>query len=80
MYYNHTERGVVSNIPITTMIKVLYLKSEYNMVDEKAETMMIEGISFMNCLNYPDRLPDARTIWISMEGLSKNLKGSCHME
>ncbi|WP_393972147.1 hypothetical protein OXIME_000754 [Oxyplasma meridianum] len=40
MYYNHTERVGASNIPITTMIKLLYLQSEYNMVDEKAETMI----------------------------------------
>lgn len=40
MYYIHTERVGASNIPITTMIKLLYLQSEYNMVDEKAETMI----------------------------------------
>ncbi|WP_393970854.1 IS5 family transposase [Oxyplasma meridianum] len=74
MYHNDTERGGASNIPIITMVKVLYLQSAYNMVDEQAETMIRDRISFMNFLDYPDRLPDARTIWIFRERLSKTGK------
>ena len=74
MYHNDTEKGGASNIPVVTMVKVLYLQSAYDMVDEQAEAMIRDRISFMNFLDYPDRLPDARTIWLFRERLSKTGK------
>ena len=53
------------------MVKVLFLQSLFNMVDEQAEIMIRDRISFMNFLDYPDHLPDSTTIWIFRERLSK---------
>ena len=44
------------------------------MVDEQAEILIRDRISFMNFLDYPDLLPDARTIWLFRKGLSKTGK------
>ena len=41
------------------------------MVDEQAETLIKDRISFMNFPDYPDQYPDARTIWLFRERLSK---------
>ena len=71
LYRNDTDRGGRPNIPIITMVKVLYLQSLYNLVDEQAEKEIHDRISFMNFLDYPDLLPDAKTIWYFRERLSK---------
>ena len=41
------------------------------MVEEQAETLIKDRISFMNFLDYPDQYHDARTIWLFRERLSK---------
>ena len=71
LYHNDTDKGGRPNIPVITMVKVLFLQSMFNMVDEQAEIMIRDRISFMNFLDYPDHLPDATTIWIFRERLSK---------
>ncbi|MCL4335157.1 MAG: transposase [Candidatus Thermoplasmatota archaeon] len=43
----------------------------YNMVDEQAETLIRDRISFVNFLDYPDLLPDAKTLWYFQERLSR---------
>ena len=62
LYHNDTDRGGRPNIPVITMVKVLYLQSLYNLVDEQAEKDIHDRISFMNFLDYPDIHPDAKTI------------------
>jgi hypothetical protein len=71
LYHNGTENGCIPNIPVNIMVKVLFLQSMYNMVDEQAETLIKDRISFMNLLDYPDQYPDAGTIWLFRERLSK---------
>ena len=71
LYDNDTDRGGRPNIPIITMVKVLYLQSLYNLVDEQTEKEIHDRISFMNFLEYPDLLPDAKTIWYFRERLSR---------
>ena len=44
------------------------------MVDEQAETLIRDRMSFMNFLDYPDQYPDARTIGLFRERLSKTGK------
>ena len=56
------------------MIKVLFLQSIFNVVDEQAETLISDKISFISFLDYPDLLPDAKTIWLFRERLSKTAK------
>ena len=57
LYHNDTDKGGRPNIPIITMVKVLFLQSRFNMVDEQTETLIRDRISFMNFLDYPDPLP-----------------------
>ena len=71
LYHNDTDKGGRPNIPVITMVKVLYLQSLYNLADEQAEKEIHDRISFMNFLDYPDLLPDAKTIWYFRERLSK---------
>jgi len=52
------------------MVKVLFLQSIYNTSDETTESEIHDRISFMNFLDYLERLPDARTIWLLRERLS----------
>ena len=37
LYQNDTDRGGRPNIPVITMVKVFYLQSIYNLVDDQAE-------------------------------------------
>ena len=74
LYHNDTDNGGRPNIPVKIMIKVMFLQSMFNMVDEQAETLIKDRISFMKFLDYPDQYPDARTIWLFRERLSKTGK------
>ena len=74
LYHNDTDRGGGPNIPTITMVKVLYLQSIYNLVDDQTEKEIYDRISFMNFLDYPDLLADARTIRLFHERLSKTGK------
>ena len=40
-------------------------------MDDQTEKEIHDRISFMNFLDYPDQYPDARTIWLFRERLSK---------
>ena len=71
LYHNDTDHDGRTNIPVKIMIKVMFLQRVFNMVDEQAETLIKDRISFMNFLDYPDILPDAKTIWLFRERLSK---------
>jgi IS5 family transposase len=71
LYHNNTDQGGRPNIPVTTMVKVLFLQSMYNLVDEQAEKEIKDRISFMNFLGFPEHLPDSTTIWMFRERLSK---------
>ena len=53
------------------MMNFLFLQSMYNLVDEQAEKEIHDRISFMNFLDYPDVLPDAKTIRYFRERLAK---------
>ena len=55
LYHNDTDNGGRPNIPEKAMVKVLLLKSMFNMVDGQAETLIRDRISFMNFLDYPDQ-------------------------
>jgi IS5 family transposase len=62
------------NIPVITMVKVLYFQSIYNLVDDQTEKEIHDRISFMNFLDCPDQYPEARSIWLFRERLSKTGK------
>lgn len=71
LYHNNTEEEGRPNIPIITMVKILFLQSLYNLSDQRAEKETHDRISFMNFLDYPDTLPDSKTIWFFKERLPR---------
>jgi len=71
IYHNDNEEGGRPKIPITTMVKILFFQSLYNLSDQQAEKEIHDRISFINFLDYPDILPDSKTIWFFHERLSK---------
>jgi len=70
LYRNNTDKGGAPNIPIVIIVKVLFLQFIYNTSDETTEREIHDRISFMNFLDYPERPPDARTIWLFRERFS----------
>ena len=68
--HNDTDRGGIPKIRIVTKVKVLFLQSMFNMVDEQAETLMCDRISFRNFVHCLEIIPDSGTIWLFRERLS----------
>lgn len=62
------------HVDVVLMTKVLVLQSWYGLSDEQAERDCKDRITFMNFLEYPSKIPDARTIWFFKERISKNGK------
>lgn len=54
------------------MVKIMLLQSLYGLVDEAMEIELYSNIRFMNFLDYPESVPDARTIWLFREGIANN--------
>jgi|ACXJ01.1.fsa_nt_gi IS5 family transposase len=74
LYRNNTELGGRPNNDPVLMVKILFLQSTYNLVDEAMEKEIHNRIDFMNFLGYPDHVPDSRTIWLFRERLSSTGK------
>ena len=55
------------------MFKVLVIQATNNLSDERAEFLINDRLSFMRFLGFglSDRIPDARTIWLFREKLTK---------
>ena len=70
MFINDTDKGGRPNVDEILMVKVLFLQSIYNLVDESMERELYDRISFINFLDYPEKMPDARTIWLFRDRLS----------
>ena len=62
LYVNNTVNGGRPNIDPIIMVKVLFIQSIYNLVDEQVEKEMHDRISMMHFLGFPDTIPDSRTI------------------
>ena len=74
LFTNDTEQGGRPNYDEILMVKILFLQSIYNIVDESMETEIYANIRFVNFLDYPERVPDQNTIWLFRERLSKTGK------
>ena len=70
LFHNNTEKGGRPNFNEIVMIKALFLQGLYNIVDEKLEKELYDRILFHNFLHYPDKIPDARTLWALRERMS----------
>ena len=69
LYRNDSECGGRPNFEPILMLKVLFLQSLYNLVDESVEREMHNRIDFMNFLEFPEKIPDSRTIWLFRQRL-----------
>ncbi|MEM3333107.1 MAG: transposase [Thermoplasmata archaeon] len=74
LYYNDTEKGGGTNIDEIVMIKSLFLQAIYNISNEALESELHDRLLFRNFFNYPEIIPDAKTIWHFRELLSKTGK------
>ncbi len=74
LYKNNTDNGGRPNIDPVTMVKILFLQSIYDLVDEEMEKQLHDRISFMHFLGFPDIIPDSRTVWFFRERLSSTGK------
>jgi len=84
LYHNDNEDGERPNIPITTMVKILFLQSLYNLSDQQAEKEIHDRISFMNFLDMRDSLMQGQydcsgrgyPLQGGVEGYGMNYRGS----
>ena len=74
LYKNDTEKGGRPNFDPVFMAKIMFLQSLYGLVDEAMEIELYSNIRFMNFLDYPESVPDARTIWLFRERIANNHK------
>jgi IS5 family transposase len=69
-------RGVGGRTPwdYVLMFKILLLQSWYNIADDKTEYMINDRLSFQRFLGLSlgDKVPDAKTVWLFRDTLSKN--------
>ncbi|MCL4480605.1 MAG: transposase, partial [Candidatus Thermoplasmatota archaeon] len=70
LYKNDTEKGGRPNFDPVFMVKIMFLQSLYGIVDEAMEIELYSNIRFMNFLDYPESVPDARTIWLFRERIA----------
>src|SRR5580704_17522607 len=71
-YSNGTQGGRPPFDPVM-MFKILVIQTTNNLSDERAEFLINDRLSFMRFLGFglSDRVPDARTIWLFREKLTK---------
>src|SRR3974390_3049425 len=71
-YTDRTEGGRPPFDPVL-MFKILVIQATNNLSDERAEFLINDRLSFMRFLGLglQDRVPDARTIWLFREKLTR---------
>src|ERR1700738_4387756 len=71
-YSDGTQGGRPPFDPVM-MFKILVIQTTNNLSDERAELLINDRLSFMRFLGFglSDRVPDARTIWLFREKLTK---------
>src|SRR5438132_2082263 len=71
-YSDGTQGGRPPFDPVM-MFKILVIQTTNNLADERAEFLINDRLSFMRFLGFglSDRVPDARTIWLFREKLTK---------
>ena len=74
LYKNDTEKGGRPNFDPVFMIKIMFLQSLYGFVDKAMEIELYTNIRFMNFLDYPESVPNARTIRLFREMIANNHK------
>jgi IS5 family transposase len=54
------------------MVKILFLQFIYGIVDKAMEMELHSNIRFINFLDYPGTISDARTIWLFRDRISSS--------
>src|SRR5512136_2255324 len=70
MYDNKSEKGGRPNCDVILMFKILILQQWFGLNDLEVERQMIDRISFMSFLGFPNPPPDSRTIWLFKERMA----------
>ena len=71
LYRNDTVKGGRPNFDEIIMIRTPFIRELYGLTtDEATEKEPYDHISFRHFLGYPEKMPDARTIWLFRERLS----------
>lgn len=74
MYSNKSEKGGRPNCDVILMFKILMLQRWYGLSDLEVERQMVDRLSFMAFLGFPDPFPDSRTIWLFRERMVRTEK------
>jgi IS5 family transposase len=74
MYDNKSEKGGRPNCDVILMFKILILQQWFGLNDLEVERQMIDRISFMSFLGFPNTPPDSRTIWLFKERMALTKK------
>ena len=69
-YSSGTQGGRPPFDPVM-MFKILVIQAANTLLDERTEFLINDRLSFMRFLGLSDRVPDARTIWLFREKLTK---------
>src|SRR3984893_6807856 len=71
--YSDGAQGGRPPFDLVMMFKILVIQTTNNLSDERAEFLINDRLSFMRFLGLglSDRVPDARTIWLFREKLTK---------
>src|SRR4029077_12507305 len=69
-YSDETQGGRPPFDPVM-MFKILVIQTTHNLSDERAEFLINDRLSFLRFLGFGLSVPDARTIWLFREKLTK---------
>jgi IS5 family transposase len=73
--FHSEEKGIGGALPYdyVLLFKILVLQRYYNISDDKTEFQILDRLSFMRFLGLTlaDKVPDAKTIWLFRENLTK---------
>lgn len=74
MYDNKSDKGGRPNYDVILMFKILILQHWYSLSDLEVERQIVDRISFMAFLGFPDLFPDSRTIWLFKQRMAETDK------
>ena len=77
MYRDNAVMGGRPHHDEILMIKMLILVGWHRLSDYEVELLVIDRLSFLHFLGYPDKIPDRSTIWLFKEKLTS--KGKIHL-
>ena len=58
------------HVDVVLMAKMLVLRAWYSLSDEQLEIQCRDRLTFQNFLGYPEKVPDARTVWLFRERMA----------